>query len=268
MRLTGRVASFAFVLVASAVYALPASGQDYTPYIQITEGSVICKQGLIGMASGPLLAYDAWIKDPRQTQVGGDSKWTYSYRLDGLYSINPATSGIYTCYARYSVNGSDIGTLEQSKFINTCGDHRGEIIGEYAQYNVNITPECYEFATTGGSANFSWSELNGGFAGGNPHNPWGLVTNGLTDGLEQTRWNYNRGGINLTSGYRCPHGNASVGGVQNSYHVHGRAGDMYSSNHPWTEAEFDLLRNAALLTGTIELLFWNSYPDHHLHAAW
>ena len=120
-----------------------------------------------------------------------------------------------------------------------------------------------------GSANFSWAELNGGFQQGNPHGPWGIVRSSLTTGLEATRTNYNRGGIRLTSAFRCPHGNAAAGGVFNSYHVHGRAADMYSIQHPWTEDEFNLLRQAAFNTGnTIELLNWNTYADRHLHAAW
>jgi hypothetical protein len=56
--------------------------------------------------------------------------------------------------------------------------------------------------------------------------------------------------------------------VPQSYHVHGRAADMYSAAHPWTEAEFNLLKAAADSHSPIESLFWNSYTDHHYHAAW
>ena len=251
-----------------AAMTTTVQSQSYDPYLEIDEGSVVCRQGILGQSSGPLLAYAAWLKDPRNNTVGQDDKFTYSYRLDGQYSIEPSTSGTYTCYSRFSVDGTDFGTLQQSRFINTCGDARGDIIKEYHDHNVNVTPVCSDFASSGGSANFSWSELNGGFADGNPHNPWGWVTAGLTAGVESTRTNYNRGGILLTSGYRCPHGNSAVGGVQNSLHMHGRAADMYSSAHEWTETEFNLLRDAAGLTGPAESLFWNSYTDHHYHAAW
>jgi len=61
----------------------------------------------------------------------------------------------------------------------------------------------------GGTTNFSWDALNGNFSNGNPHRPWGIVREGLTTGLEATLTNYNCGGILLTSGYRCPHGNFS-----------------------------------------------------------
>lgn len=258
----------AVACIALVFSTVQSDARQYSPYLEIVEGSVVCRQGLVGTVSGPQLAYSAWLKDPRGTIVGSQDKWTYSHRLDGEYSVTPWTSGTYTCYAVFSVDGSNAGSLQQSRYFNTCGDARGDIIAEYHTHNVNLTPACNDLASSGGSANFSWSELNGGFSTGNPHNPWGLVNTSLTNGLEATRTNYNRGGITLTSGYRCPHGNAAVGGVANSLHVHGRAADMYSSAHPWTETEFNLLRDAAQLTGPTESLFWNSYADRHYHAAW
>jgi hypothetical protein len=257
-------------LLAAGVLAPKDAAAQYSAYLEIDEGSVICRQGLLGDTSGPMLAYDAWLKDPRNVVVATDEKFTYSYRLDGQYSTEPQTSGTYTCFANFSVDGTTLFQQQQSRFINNCGDARGEIIKEYHDYNVNLTPACSDFASSGGSANFSWSELNGHFQDGNPHNPWGLVSVALTDGLEATRSSYNRGGIRLTSGYRCPHGNYSptVGGAVNSIHMHGRAADMYSSDHPWTEAEFILLKAAANLWGPTESFDWDTYADHHYHAAW
>lgn len=153
-------------------------------------------------------------------------------------------------------------------FINSCGDDRGVIIGEYHEYGVNYVPSCGDFASSGGSTHFSWSELNGGFSNGNPHSPYGIVSGALTSGLESTRSNYDRGGINLSSGYRCPHGNSAVAGKAQSLHMQGRAADMKSSDHPWTEDEFNLLREAAELTSPEESLYWDTYSDHHYHAAW
>lgn len=151
-----------------------------------------------------------------------------------------------------------------------CFDDRDIIAAEYGQFGVNWRPDCRVFSSSGGSAHFSWSELNGGFAQGNRHAPWGFVSSYLTTGLEETRALYGRGPIRLTSGYRCPHGNASVGGATNSYHVYGRAVDMYSWSYPWTEAEFNRLRIAAA-DATLpyrELSEWEDYPDRHLHSAW
>jgi hypothetical protein len=154
-----------------------------------------------------------------------------------------------------------------------CGDERDVIIQEYLTHQVNFVPTCDDFSNGGDTDNFSWAELNGYFSGGNEtrHYPWGIVRQVLKAGLEATRANYNRGGIRLTSGYRCPAGNSAAGSKapQTSLHMHGRAADMKSAAHTWTEAEFALLREAARLTNNaVELSNWDDYPDHHLHAAW
>lgn len=47
----------------------------------------------------------------------------------------------------------------------------------------------------------------------------------LVDKLEQVRVIYNKP-MNILSGYRCPHHNAEVGGVDNSYHMKGMAADI------------------------------------------
>lgn len=151
-----------------------------------------------------------------------------------------------------------------------CGDDRDVMADEYSTHGVNWAPACTDFTDFGSTVNFSWSELNGGFSTGNPHQPWGHISGSLRVGLESTRSNYARGGIRLSSGYRCPHGNTAVGSTarQTSLHMHGRAADMYSSDHLWTEDEFNRLRLAASSTGPSELFQWSSYSDRHLHAAW
>lgn len=151
-----------------------------------------------------------------------------------------------------------------------CGDERTTIIEEYKTHNVNWTPSCSDVRSAGGTANFTWSELNGGFSNGNPHATWGIVTATLETEIENTRTNYNRGGIRLSSGYRCPHGHASIpGAASQSIHMRGQAVDMYSASHSWTETEFDLLKAAAVATGnTVEAFNWDTYPDRHLHVAW
>lgn len=156
-----------------------------------------------------------------------------------------------------------------------CFDESDAMAAEYGDpaYGNSLRPYCFDFTTSGGSANFLWTELNGGWSTGNPHPPWGMILTSLTDGLEATRTNYNRGRILLTSGYRCPAGNAAVDGELNSKHTHGRAADMYSAEHGgtnWTLAECGLLREAAEATspGPAELLLCTRYTDRHLHAAW
>jgi len=94
------------------------------------------------------------------------------------------------------------------------------------------------------------------------------VNAALTAGLEQTRTNYDRADMRLTSGYRCPQGNRNSGGVAQSNHMQGRAVDVYSADHAWTREEFDLLKQAALDAGATEALDWETYTDRHLHLAW
>lgn len=158
------------------------------------------------------------------------------------------------------------------QFAVACHDTVRTIIAEYPTYQASPQPTCADFATTGGSEHFQWPELNNDWSQGNPHRPWSLIRQALLDGLESTRTNYNRGGVRLSSGYRCPHGNDGLpDAVVNSFHVHGRAADMYSADHAWTKAEFNKLRQAALATNPspVEVLDWNYYStNHHLHAAW
>jgi len=206
------------------------------------------------------------------------SSWTWTPDVGaGGIDPNDCTTSEKTCVRTISKAGWMKATAVTGPYTLTdsarvsfvaCDPEVEIMIGEYQTYQVNLQPTCPDFTNTGGSTHFSWSELNGGFSNGNPHNPWGMVKSALTTGLEATRTNYNRGGISLSSGYRCPHGNNNVGGVPHSWHMHGRAADMYSSEHPWTEDEFNLLKTAAESTGPIESLLWTEYTDHHYHAAW
>ena len=158
------------------------------------------------------------------------------------------------------------------QFVVACHDTVRTIIAEYTTFQVNLQPTCADFATDGGSTHFQWWELNDNWSNGNPHRPWSMIKQGLLNGLEQTRTNYNRGGIRLSSGYRCPHGNTAVGSdaPRTSFHMHGRAADMFSADHAWTRSEFNKLRQAAAeaVPASVELFQWTTYDDHHLHAAW
>ncbi len=163
------------------------------------------------------------------------------------------------------------GNWTQSQLQPQCGDARGTMIGEYETRGEYPLPSCADFVNSGGTANFSWGELNDQWSGGNEgsHYPWGMDMSGTASALEIVRNIYDRGGIRLTSGYRCAQGNRNVGGVAGSYHIRARAADMKSAAHPWTEAEFALLKAATDLTNPTESFSWNTYPDdHHYHAAW
>jgi hypothetical protein len=229
------------------------------------------------------------LRDPNFALDDSQYEWNYTIaHVNLVASHQPPTLGTWNAYGVHRVEtdtylgywddpywypaGTDVDTIDYTAdSADTSGCSSATVaamIAEYPQYGVNYYPTCSAFASTGGTAHFSWSVLNGGFSNGNPHSPWGIVTAALTTGLEATRTNYNRGEINLTSGYRCPHGNDSLpDAVPQSEHMEGNAADMFSVSHAWTEPEFNLLKAAATTAGGAGL-FWTSYTNHHLHVKW
>jgi hypothetical protein len=213
-------------------------------------------------------SYQAWLKDHSTGSplVSGNNNVYQKPAINGSLSTS-GYGGTFKCEVDLYIGASLWGTL--AVVFSVCDDERDNMIDEYRQAQLVGQPECSDLHSSGGTTHFTWSELNGGFSGGNPHNPWGWVEEAMKTALESTRTEYDRGGIQLSSGYRCPHGNATLpGAAPNSLHQFGLAADMQSAEHDWTEEEFDLLRSAANTTGPSELLNWNSYSDHHLHAAW
>ena len=114
-----------------------------------------------------------------------------------------------------------------------CDETQREIYGEYNNAEVHgghgmSPPEspssCEVIETPSGrlpaSASLTWSELNDGFSEGQPaqreRGGWGWIQARLTQGLERLRADWGQQalsseygeGIPLSSGYRCPHGNA------------------------------------------------------------
>ncbi|MCX6553298.1 MAG: D-Ala-D-Ala carboxypeptidase family metallohydrolase, partial [Acidobacteria bacterium] len=183
-----------------------------------------------------------------------------------------ATSGVGagTYYVRVRArNACGLGAASNELVLlvsTACGDERDSIISEYRAYEVPWTPTCSDFATGGGTTNFSWTELNR--LPGSGHPPWGIIRQVLWEGLENTRSQYNRGRVTITSGYRCPHGNAdpSIRGATSSRHLYGDAADMKSMDHPWSYDEWDLLRGAAIRAGAwIEPY---ELSPSHVHADW
>ena len=71
-------------------------------------------------------------------------------------------------------------------------------------------------------------------------------------------------GIELNSGYRCPHGNEDVWGVDNSAHVHGTAADLVRPG--WTETEFNAVKQVAEDGGAVRVSDYDTYDDNHLHV--
>ena len=206
---------------------------------------------------------ECWIHDPVNHN-------TYTHTLSWYYQVG------------YSVPYEEVTAIGNAVAAWSCGDLRSDINQEYVDtysggsvwFTSFYLPLCSAWdgglATSGGTGNFSWSALNGDFSSGNQNSPYGIVRASLLNGLEATLSIYNRGAITLTGWYRTPSRNEVNGGVFNSRHVHGRAADMKSAANPWTETEFNLLKDASLNTSPmpVEALNWNSYNDHHYHAAW
>ena len=205
------------------------------------------------------------LAEPKGSQT--PANWEYVYICDGGCEVYD--------FAYYDCSGGG-GTVDTTE--GGGGQGGGEcqnavvdsLVAEYTdpEYGSdNFYPTCDDFANSGGTLHFSWPELNGGFSSdGNPHEPWGLVQQGLKTGLEGTRTNYNRGGIIINSGYRCPHGNV-LGpnpGAPQSYHTHGLAADIRSLQHENTQQELQLILDAAIDAGST----WQLLYTGRVHVDW
>ncbi len=137
-------------------------------------------------------------------------------------------------------------------------DERDQCRQEYIDMKKDRIPARNEFSNGGGSAHYSFNDLNYG------HYNWAIVTQGLYDGLEATGANlgwYE----NLSSGYRNPIHNAEVGGKSESRHIYGRAADIDGD----TEEENNEIYEAAKLTNPIEILREpNDNDPRWIHVAW
>lgn len=146
---------------------------------------------------------------------------------------------------------------------------------------------CDKFQDSGGTADFTWSELNGHWAGGNEsrHAPWGYIEEGMASGLQKGRDAYGEA-ILVTSGYRCPIGNANQpDAVPDSKHKEGRAVDIYryypdvTRENPtgkpgfWSVEECQELEDLMETRGEGSPLsclkdgVWR-YTNRHLHVTW
>jgi len=203
-------------------------------------------------------AGDTWIAAGRH-YVEADHYFTYCSIIGGVLVCGPQ---IYAGTVKHPLGASQASN-------RVCGTPTVyEMVREYIPplYIGITTPTCEDFANGGGSEHFTWSQLNGGFQDGNPHRPWGIVRQSLKYGLDYVARNYeNFAGIYLTSGYRCPHGNADAGGVNTSYHMHGMAGDLLRPG--WTEEEFIEVKKKAEEAGGFGILPYSWYTDHHLHVV-
>ena len=145
-----------------------------------------------------------------------------------------------------------------------CNDQRTcDLITEYEEYEVGFTPVCVQFLSGGSTTDFSWNEFMGHWRNGTEfgkHSPYGIMESGVMNGVQKLRDMDGRP-IVLTSGYRCPKGNRAVGGVEDSYHMSGRAVDIRTScNRTYYNELYQIANDLGF-----NPLPWGTYPDCHLH---
>lgn len=167
-----------------------------------------------------------------------------------------------------------------------CDDEQRKMAQEYEDYDVQERehPSCSDIEYKGaGTADFDWDELNGYFQEGNPHEHYGWVQSSLKTGIQGMRDAYG-GPLPLKSGYRCPHGNASIPTASpKSWHLEGRAVDisvksmvgvwsnwsgMTKDERAKVEAIWLELDRLAIDGGATDLQDFTTYDDRHYHAAW
>jgi hypothetical protein len=141
-----------------------------------------------------------------------------------------------------------------------CGDERDTMITEYSTHNVNLSPICTTFENV--ASRF--------IAAGDSHGSWG-IDRGLGVWLSFIQEHSGlSGNARVTSGYRCPHRNASIAGAASqSRHMYGDALDLYPPpDYPTDLQHYTLYRNSALQSDPGYITEWDTYADRHLHVDW
>ena len=190
---------------------------------------------------------------PEPDQAGGSAQCSCD-RLDdgGNGGDGDDEQGQYWCTVTYYGPGEH--PWEGGGGGGECSDERDALA---AEYNDATEWPCTRFQDWGGTANFTWAELNGGWAGGNEssHRPYGFVTGTLQLNLQATRDAYGSP-ILITSGYRCPTGNSSTpDSSPTSNHMEGMAVDMWGLRNAWTAPEYlELMRLAFDNGGSLPLV--------------
>lgn len=110
------------------------------------------------------------------------------------------------------------------------------------------------------------SAMNGSGSGGGVAPTGNLVSyagrqfdSSVVSNMRYIAENFN---LSVTSGYRSPEHNEAVGGVENSYHLSGRAGDFVGS-----VADMQAAEAWARANGAVEVLRHDAGSGYHLHVA-
>jgi uncharacterized protein YcbK (DUF882 family) len=101
---------------------------------------------------------------------------------------------------------------------------------------------------------------------GSGHMPYSAFQLFMWNELEDVRSEFDNEPIIIDSGYRCPHGNAAVGGAGQSRHMWGDAVDMHSQG-TWNHDAWLDLQAAAVAAGASFIEPYSQDPSH-VHADW
>lgn len=262
----------------------------------IVDGTVVSSAGAeLGLVDMPGVRYrDPSGISPRAGEGGrAEGEWRLAAsRSRTRTETRPRSEGGTICWylVTYRISTGEI-VSEELLFCSGgggpgCDDEQERIAQEYTDYAVEERdhPACDEIEENGNDATyFSWDELNGFWTDGNPHTNYGWVSQTLKDNLDQLRTNYGEP-LALSSGYRCPHGNASIQGASaTSWHLEGRAADisvkglagvsndwngMSAAERARVEAIWRRLDGLATSLGARDRQPFTEYADRHYHAAW
>jgi hypothetical protein len=208
-------------------------------------------------AAEPDMLYEVWGYHDGQTFVHAaglyPDQWTDYYNFLSLDpNIWPDWNNPQ--YFSFMGPGPPMGTgdpyiqlaTSYDEVVTPCDAVRQQIIQEYVDYGVAVIPPCRSFTQTAHSQYFTFSELN------TSDYAWALIRSPLTvnqsSGYGLDRWRVEYGGPRtINSAYRNPARNARVGGVPNSRHVYGDAGDLRNESYggPNEALEWQAMYDAA-----------------------
>ncbi len=141
-----------FSIVSCMVILLTgASGAfgQYTPELEMYEGSAGCRVKLRGPYSGPNLEAAGEIRDPANNIVLNIYKQTYSSLLHGDYTAQVLIPGAYTCRVDYYADGFWLGELSRSLTlypIPSGETHTGtHWVDTRAQFTAVLDPSTKQF---------------------------------------------------------------------------------------------------------------------------
>lgn len=193
--------------------------------------------------------------------------------------------GSYECSVDFSVIpwgyiGSGQGSINVNGKCST--DSKSTVMEEYYSPNlfaVSYRPSCNDFVQNAeGGGTFNWSDWMTSQSG--EHDGWGLSQNGMLSQTLPSTQDYYVNELNgvdliLTSGYRCPHVNAAVGGASNSRHMYGDAADLIPNSgqlsgkgRQWGYDEWWLLTLSGLEAGASYYEPWGTgagQTTSHVH---